>query len=391
MLEAVSSGLSYAGTAAYAETHGHLAHRTDWPCRGRVGRGDPCRRPEPRVGNWSAACIAHARRLRATGPADPRVVLLRVPQSGQAQRRALARDVCRCARRRAQRRSGASRQQRRQPDRSPRHRRHRTADAQGRAAARRRVDRAHPLVDRSRGPSDAFGRARAGAVGSAARARSASDSSRALAVVVVNNRSIRRGVSRRAARHGARVSAGRALRASRVSRRLGSPPRARRAARLSRRSFTEKARGARRPPPRPRSKECQEVRRPLGFVLERPAAQRRRRHLLFRVGGPKEHYGLALLSARVESPVRSVRQQTDQPDARDRPRGVPRRRELARRDERGGHALDAGVAEHRAGFLGREPEVQRLPRQLRQQVEAQGCVLARRVLLARGAAPPLSL
>ena len=71
--------------------------------------------------------------------------------------------------------------------------------------------------------------------------------------------------------------------------------------------------------------------------------------------------------------------QTDQPDARDRPRGVRRRRELARRDERGGHALDAGLAEHRADLPGREPEVQCLPRQLRQQVEAEGRVRARRV------------
>ena len=161
-----------------------------------------------------------------------------VPQSGQAQRRALARDVCRCARRRAQRRSGASRQQRRQPDRSPRHRQHRTADAQGRAAARRRVDRAHPLVDRSRGPSDAFGRARAGAVGSAARAQSASDSSRPLAVVVVNNPI---DSSRRISPSGAPWSPRRCrTRSSRVAcistSGVSSPTR--RAARLSRRSFT---------------------------------------------------------------------------------------------------------------------------------------------------------
>ena len=40
--------------------------------------------------------------------------------------------------------------------------------------------------------------------------------------------------------------------------------------------------------------------------------------------------------------------------------------------------MDAGVAEHRAGLPRREPEVQRLPRQLRQQVEAEGRLRARR-------------
>ena len=77
-------------------------------------------------------------------------------------------------------------------------------------------------------------------------------------------------------------------------------------------------------------------------------------------------------------------------DAR-RSRRVPHRRELARRDERRGDAVDAGVAEHGAGVPRHQPEVQRLPRQLRQQVEAEGRVRARGVLLARADAAAVSL
>ena len=60
------------------------------------------------------------------------------------------------------------------------------------------------------------------------------------------------------------------------------------------------------------------------------------------------------------------------------PEGFLDRRELARRDERRGDAVDAGVAEHGAGLSRRQSEVQRLPRQLRQQVEAEGRLRARR-------------
>ena len=74
------------------------------------------------------------------------------------------------------------------------------------------------------------------------------------------------------------------------------------------------------------------------------------------------------------------------PTAADRSRRVRRRRQLARRDERRGHAVDAGVAEHGADLPRRQPEVQCLPRQLRQQVEAQGRVRAGRLLLSRGQA-----
>ena len=79
------------------------------------------------------------------------------------------------------------------------------------------------------------------------------------------------------------------------------------------------------------------------------------------------------------------------PKERRRSGRVPCRRELARRDERRGDAMDAGVAEHRAGVSRHQPEVQRVPRQLRQQVEAEGRLLARGVLLARAEAADVSL
>ena len=79
------------------------------------------------------------------------------------------------------------------------------------------------------------------------------------------------------------------------------------------------------------------------------------------------------------------------PDAAGRSRRIPHRRQLARRDERRGHALDAGVAEHGAGVPRRQLQVQRLPRQLRQQVEAEGRVRPGGVLLARAEAAALSL
>ena len=62
------------------------------------------------------------------------------------------------------------------------------------------------------------------------------------------------------------------------------------------------------------------------------------------------------------------------PSAAGRSRGLPDRRQLARRDERGGDAVDAGVTEHRAGVPRRELQVQCVSRQLRQQVEAEGRV-----------------
>ena len=81
-------------------------------------------------------------------------------------------------------------------------------------------------------------------------------------------------------------------------------------------------------------------------------------------------------------PYDRVRREAAQSGSAGRSRRLPDRRELARRDERRGDAVDAGVAEHRAGLPRRQPQVQRLPRQLRQQVEAEGRVRARGLLLA---------
>ena len=65
---------------------------------------------------------------------------------------------------------------------------------------------------------------------------------------------------------------------------------------------------------------------------------------------------------------------------------VPRRGELAGRNERRGHAVDAGVAELGADLSRRQPEVQRVSRQLRQPLEVEGRVFARQLLLARSEA-----
>ncbi len=66
-----------------------------------------------------------------------------------------------------------------------------------------------------------------------------------------------------------------------------------------------------------------------------------------------------------------------------RPGRLRERRQLARRDERRGDAVDAGGAEHVAGLPRRQPEVRVVPRQLRQQVEAEGRLRAGRLFLAR--------
>ena len=73
------------------------------------------------------------------------------------------------------------------------------------------------------------------------------------------------------------------------------------------------------------------------------------------------------------------------PGERRRSRGLPHRRQLARRDQRRGDAVDAGGAEHVAGVPRRQPEVRVVPRQLRQQVEAEGRLRAGRLLLAGAA------
>ena len=273
-----------------------------------------------------------------------------------------------------------ARQQRRQPADPPRHRRDRAADAEGRAAARRRADRPHPPLDRS-------GRARHAdvgggpcSVGGAARARASSFPCRCAGRP--GPRRPDRFVAsylaeRKVAGASACVRCG--LRAPRLPRRLGAAAIARRAAGVPGRSQPEQASRAR------RALACRqpEVRRPLDLVLERPAPQRRRRDVFFGDGRAQEHHRLAPSIARLEPPVRRVRHAPDQSSAADGSRRISRWRELARRNERRGHAVDAGVAEHGPGVSRRQLEVQRLPRQLRQQMEAEGRLLARRLLFSR--------
>ena len=135
-----------------------------------------------------------------------------------------------------------------------------------------------------------------------------------------------------------------------------------------------------------------EVRRPLDLVLERPAAQRGWRHATFRRRRAARASPTGCIAALVSNlPYDQFVSTLINPTRADRSRRVRRRRELARRDERRGHAVDAGLAEHRADLPRREPEVQRLPRQLRQQMEAEGRVRARRLLLAGGQAAALPL
>ena len=134
-----------------------------------------------------------------------------------------------------------------------------------------------------------------------------------------------------------------------------------------------------------------EVRGALDLVLERPAAQRGRRHVFLGDRRPQEHHGLAAARAHVQPSLRPVRHEAAQSDDACGSRRLPDRRELARRDERRRDAVDAGVAEHRAGLPRHQPEVQRVPRQLRQQVEAEGRVRARGLLLAGPEAADVSL
>ena len=95
--------------------------------------------------------------------------------------------------------------------------------------------------------------------------------------------------------------------------------------------------------------------------------------------------------ARRQQAVRPVRGEAAQSRAAGRSRGLPDRRQLAGRDERGGDAVDAGVTEHRAGVSRRQLQVQRVSRQLRQQVEAEGRVWPRGVFLAGAQAAAVSL
>ena len=78
-----------------------------------------------------------------------------------------------------------------------------------------------------------------------------------------------------------------------------------------------------------------------------------------RTAGRKSITPWLLRRAADEPAVRPVRRGAAQSRGTGRSRRLPDRRQLARRDQRGGDAVDAGVAEHRAGVSRRQPEVQR--------------------------------
>ena len=312
--------------------------------------------------------------------ADHQRALPRVPQPGQAQRRPVARDLRRRAGRRTQRAGDQARQQRRQHADPSAHRRGRAADAEGQGSAdaaeialvRQWIDqgaRATPTSAPAPQPWEAplaltppaVPAARSGPVG--------------------RRRSI--GSSPRTSRpHGSRIRRWFPMRSSPGAYTSTSGDCCRRPTSCS--AFLDDPRpdkraGAGRDAARRRS----EVRRALDVVLERSAAQRGRRHLLFRDRGPQEHHRLAVRLAKNNLPYDRVRHEAAQSDGCRRSGRVPCRRELARRDERRGDAVDAGVAEHRAGVSRHQPEMQRVPRQLREQVEAEGRVCAGGVFLRR--------
>ena len=136
----------------------------------------------------------------------------------------------------------------------------------------------------------------------------------------------------------------------------------------------------------------QKYRRALDFVLERSPAQRGRRHATSpRPPAARASPTGCSAALEVEPAVRPVRHEAAQSVDAGRSRRIPGRRQLARRNERRGDAVDAGVAEHRAGLPRRQSEVQLVPRQLRQQVEAEGRVRPRRLLRARSEAADVPL
>ena len=196
----------------------------------------------------------------------------------------------------------------------------------------------------------------------------------ALALVDVHDRSLRRRLSWRAAGDGTGGGLRCAVRPPRLSRRLGSAAEAGRVDGVpgrprARASATRSSRGC---SPTTRNTPSTGSRSGTTCCATKTASHTSPRRRAVRAS-PTGCY-----RARVEPPLRPVRHAAHQPHRAGRSRRVRRRRQLARRDERRGHAVDAGVTEHRADLSGRQPEVQRVPRQLRQQVEAQGRVLARR-------------
>ena len=196
-------------------------------------------------------------------------------------------------------------------------------------------------------------------------------------------------ISRSGARRRTRARVRRAVRAARLSRHLGPAADAGGAAGVPRRPGAREARAR-------SSRRCSPTTRSTPITGSRSGticcATRTASRYFSETAGRKSITDWLLAGARRSNlPYdQFVTQAAQSVDAR-RSRRLPRRRQLARRDERRGHAVDAGVAEHRAGVPRRQPEVQLLPRQLRQQVEAEGRVRARRLLLARAEAAAVSL
>ena len=151
------------------------------------------------------------------------------------------------------------------------------------------ADRAPPAVDRPGRASDADLRAGARAVGSAARARRAGAAGGGLARMEPACRSARRVVPRDGARAATRARVRRHVRATGLPRHLGTAARRPRSAGLRRGSHARQARPARRDAARRRPEIC----RALDLVLERPAAERRRRSYFSDAERPAEHHRVA--------------------------------------------------------------------------------------------------
>ena len=262
-------------------------------------------------------------------------------QPGQAQGWPVARHVRRHARRRKGWRGGAAGQLVAQPDDRPGQRRRRGSHAARRVAIERRADRPPATVDRSGRESDANLRAGARTLGGAARAPGACAAGGRLVRVEPSCRSPRRLVSREGARAAADAGVGCDVRQTRLPGHLGPAAAGRRAALVRCRYRARQARSAGRQAAGGR----QEIRRALDLLLERSAAQRGRPDVLLGAERTKEHHRVADGVARRQQAVRPARGEAAQSRAAGRSRGLPDRRQLAGRDERGGDAVDAGLAE----------------------------------------------
>ena len=245
-------------------------------------------------------------------------------------------------------------------------------------------------MDRSGRARDAGVAAGAAAVGSAARARPSracrprswagwdAPLDRFVAAYLARPQGRRAGSRRR-----------RAVRAARVSRRLGPAAGAGGAAGVPGRSRARQARARSSPT---LLADNREVRGPLDLVLERPAAQRGRRDLFLRDRGAQEHHRLAA-TARSRPTCRTT--SSSRSCSTRRRRAIPRGFSIGVnwRGETSAAVTPWMQASQNTAqvFLGDQPEVQRVPRQLRQQVEAEGRVRAGGLLRAGAEAAAVSV